>query len=103
MTAGSYQLFVNQVQTASFELKKKVLPVLYDLIMVHHDAEYLREARMINFLMHQLEDEEDEIQAITCIGFAKLLLAGIVTDEKVRQSIWTEWQLKMKLCSLGIA
>ncbi|KAB5594684.1 Condensin complex subunit 3 [Ceratobasidium theobromae] len=87
MTAGSYQLFVNQVQTASFELKKKVLPVLYDLIMVHHDAEYLREARMINFLMHQLEDEEDEIQAITCIGFAKLLLAGIVTDEKVLRSL----------------
>jgi condensin complex subunit 3 len=83
MTAGSYQLFVNQVQTASTELKKKVLPILYDLIMVHHDAEYLREPRMVNFLMHQLEDEEEEIQAITCVGFAKLLLAGIVTDDKV--------------------
>ncbi|KAJ1311200.1 hypothetical protein OPQ81_009701 [Rhizoctonia solani] len=87
MTAGSYQLFVNQVQTASPELKKKVLPILYDLIMVHHDAEYLREPRMINFLMHQLEDEEEEIQAITCVGFAKLLLAGIVTDDKVLRSL----------------
>lgn len=83
MTAGSYQLFVNQVQTASLELKRKVLPILYDLIMVHHDAEYLREARMVNFLMHQLENDEDEIQAITCVGFAKLLLAGVVTEEKV--------------------
>ncbi|CAE6447886.1 unnamed protein product [Rhizoctonia solani] len=87
MTAGSYQLFVNQVQTASPELKKKVLPILYDLIMVHHDAEYLREPRMINFLMHQLEDEDEEIQAITCVGFAKLLLAGIVTDDKVLRSL----------------
>ncbi|CAE6535416.1 unnamed protein product [Rhizoctonia solani] len=87
MTAGSYQLFVNQVQTASLELKKKVLPILYDLIMVHHDAEYLREPRMINFLMHQLEDDEEEIQAITCVGFAKLLLAGIVTDDKVLRSL----------------
>ncbi|KAF8761781.1 Nuclear condensing complex subunit [Rhizoctonia solani] len=87
MTAGSYQLFVNQVQTASTEVKKKVLPILYDLIMVHHDAEYLREPRMINFLMHQLEDEEEEIQAITCVGFAKLLLAGIVTDDKVLRSL----------------
>ncbi|CAE6456848.1 unnamed protein product, partial [Rhizoctonia solani] len=87
MTAGSYQLFVNQVQTASTELKKKVLPILYDLIMVHHDAEYLREPRMINFLMHQLEDEDEEIQAITCVGFSKLLLAGIVTDDKVLRSL----------------
>ncbi|CAE6436074.1 unnamed protein product [Rhizoctonia solani] len=87
MTAGSYQLFVNQVQTASPELKKKVLPILYDLIMVHHDAEYLREPRMVNFLMHQLEDEDEEIQAITCVGFAKLLLAGIVTDDKVLRSL----------------
>ncbi|CAE6456052.1 unnamed protein product [Rhizoctonia solani] len=87
MTAGSYQLFVNQVQTASPELKKKVLPILYDLIMVHHDAEYLREPRMINFLMHQLEDEDEEIQAVTCVGFAKLLLAGIVTDDKVLRSL----------------
>ncbi|CAE6433389.1 hypothetical protein ACGC1H_001522 [Rhizoctonia solani] len=87
MTAGSYQLFVNQVQTGSPELKKKVLPILYDLIMVHHDAEYLREPRMINFLMHQLEDEDEEIQAITCVGFAKLLLAGIVTDDKVLRSL----------------
>ncbi|KAF8605217.1 hypothetical protein BDV93DRAFT_543748 [Ceratobasidium sp. AG-I] len=87
MTAGSYQLFVNQVLTASLELKRKVLPILYDLIMVHHDAEYLREARMVNFLMHQLEDDEDEIQAITCVGFAKLLLAGVVTEEKVLRSL----------------
>ncbi|KAG8741938.1 hypothetical protein FRC10_002249 [Ceratobasidium sp. 414] len=83
MALASHQLFVNQVHTAGFELKKKVLPILYDLMMVHHDAEYLREDRMINFLMHQLEDDEDEIQAITCVGFAKLLLAGVVTDEKI--------------------
>lgn len=82
MAVGSYQLFVNQVQTAGVELKKKVLPILYDLIMVHHDAEYLREDRMINFLLYQLEDDDEEIQATTCVGFAKLLLAGVVTDEK---------------------
>ncbi|KAG9120574.1 hypothetical protein FRC07_003879 [Ceratobasidium sp. 392] len=87
MALASHQLFVNQVHTAGFELKKKVLPILYDLMMVHHDAEYLREARMINFLMHQLEDDEDEIQAITCVGFAKLLLAGVVMDEKVLRSL----------------
>ncbi|KAG8685161.1 hypothetical protein FRC08_013267, partial [Ceratobasidium sp. 394] len=87
MALASHQLFVNQVHTAGFELKKKVLPILYDLMMVHHDAEYLREDRMINFLMHQLEDDEDEIQAITCVGFAKLLLAGVVTDEKVLRSL----------------
>ncbi|KAG8729180.1 hypothetical protein FRC12_021206 [Ceratobasidium sp. 428] len=87
MTLASHQLFVNQVHTAGFELKKKVLPILYDLMMVHHDAEYLREDRMIGFLMHQLEDDEEEIQAITCVGFAKLLLAGVVTDEKVLRSL----------------
>jgi len=37
MASGSFQLFVNQVRDASSDLKVKVLPVLYDLLMVHDE------------------------------------------------------------------
>jgi condensin complex subunit 3 len=39
---------------------------------------------IINFLLHVLGNEESEkVQALMCIGIAKLLLAGIINDDRV--------------------
>lgn len=38
----------------------------------------------MTFLLHLLETEENEkIQALLCMGIAKLMLAGMITDERV--------------------
>lgn len=38
----------------------------------------------MTFLLHLLETEENEkIQALMCMGIAKLMLAGMITDERV--------------------
>ena len=40
--------------------------------------------RIVTFLLHLLETEENEkIQALLCMGIAKLMLAGMITDERV--------------------
>jgi condensin complex subunit 3 len=39
---------------------------------------------IIMFLLYVLENEEPEkVQALQCAGIAKLLLAGIISDERV--------------------
>jgi hypothetical protein len=39
---------------------------------------------IIMFLLYVLENEESEkVQALQCAGIAKLLLAGIISDERV--------------------
>lgn len=39
---------------------------------------------MITFLMQVLETEESKaVQALMCLGLAKLMLFGLVTDERV--------------------
>lgn len=43
---------------------------------------------MIDFLLHILSAEEsDRVQAVLVIGLAKLVLAGMVGDEKVLKSL----------------
>ena len=40
----------------------------------------------MTFLLHLLETEENEkIQALLCMGIAKLMLAGMITDERVSE------------------
>lgn len=37
--------------------------------------------------MHLLENEEsDKVQALLCIGISKLMLSGMITDDRVRPS-----------------
>lgn len=89
MALNSFQLFINQVQAAPEVLKIRVLKIVFDVLMVH-EGEFLGRPgdtgeRIVEFLLHVLENEEsDEAQAVTCIGIAKLMLSGMVTDERVR-------------------
>ena len=43
---------------------------------------------MIEFLLQVLGNEEsDKVQALICAGFAKLMLSGMISDERV----WHAW------------
>ena len=45
----------------------------------------LQGERIVEFLLHVLENEElDEAQAVVCVGISKLMLSGMVSDERVR-------------------
>jgi condensin complex subunit 3 len=40
---------------------------------------------VIEFLLQVLGNEEsDKVQALICTGFAKLMLSGMISDERVR-------------------
>ncbi|KZO96900.1 putative mitotic chromosome condensation-related protein [Calocera viscosa TUFC12733] len=89
----SFGLFMNQVQTASDEMKCKALKALFDMFMVHGTDflvinEVCRcEDRTNEFLLHVMGDESPEVQAVACEGIAKLMLSGMVSDETILQSL----------------
>ena len=48
-------------------------------------ANRLQGGRVIEFLLQVLGNEEsDKVQALICTGFAKLMLSGMISDERVR-------------------
>ncbi|KAA1474990.1 ARM repeat-containing protein [Dentipellis sp. KUC8613] len=92
MARNSLQLFLSQVQTAPENLKVRVLQVVFDVLMVH-DADFLAKdspqaERMVEFLLNVLSQEDsDRVQALIAMGFAKLMLSGMITDERVLTSL----------------
>lgn len=92
MAMSSFQLFLNQVQSAPEDLKVKVLQVIFDILMVY-EVELLRKSkdvadRIVTFLLQTLEVEESNaVQALLCIGISKLMINGLITDERVLTSL----------------
>ncbi|KAI5887283.1 uncharacterized protein SCHCODRAFT_060997 [Schizophyllum commune H4-8] len=92
MAVNSFQLFLSQVQAAPEELKLKVLQIVLD-ILIMYDQEFFGKPnditpQVITYLLHTLQNEDShQIQATLCIGLSKLLLAGLVYDEKVLTSL----------------
>ncbi|CCM04766.1 uncharacterized protein FIBRA_06956 [Fibroporia radiculosa] len=92
MALGSFQLFLSQVQTAPEVLKISVLQVVFDILMVH-EGDFLGPGstngdRISEFLLHLLEKEESEkVQALLCIGISKLMLSGMIVDNRVLKSL----------------
>ncbi|KAH9922432.1 nuclear condensing complex subunit [Fomitopsis serialis] len=85
-------VFSRQVQAAPEVLKTSVLHIVFDILMVH-EGDFLGPGstngdRIVTFLLHLLETEENEkIQALLCMGIAKLMLAGMITDQRVLKSL----------------
>ncbi|KAI0363430.1 ARM repeat-containing protein [Pilatotrama ljubarskyi] len=92
MALSSFQLFLSQVQTAPEVLKIRVLQIIFDILMVHEGA-FLGPGspngeKIIEFLLQLLEAEElERVQALLVMGIAKLMLSGMVTDERVLQTL----------------
>ena len=92
MAIGSFQLFLNQVATAPEVLKLRVVQIIFDILMVHEN-DFLGQSsangpQIIDFILSLLENEElDSVQALLCLGISKLMLAGMVSDERVLQTL----------------
>ncbi|KAJ4489926.1 nuclear condensing complex subunit [Lentinula aciculospora] len=92
MATNSFQLFLNQVQTAPEDLKLKVLQIVFDMLIMY-DHEFLGRSeqvshQIVSFIVQTLDSEESPvIQCVLCIGICKLLLSGQVTDTKVLLSL----------------
>ena len=88
MALSSFQLFLSQVQSAPEVLKIRVLQIIFDILMVHEGA-FLGPGspngdKIVDFLLQLLEAEElERVQALLVVGIAKLMLSGMVTDERV--------------------
>jgi condensin complex subunit 3 len=106
MALNSFQLFMSQLQSAPEVLKVQVLQIVFDILMVHEGDFLGKEGpqvwrivqlsaghlicppwqgeMIVTFLIHILENEESEkVQALLCVGIAKLLLACMISDERV--------------------
>ncbi|KAJ7635072.1 nuclear condensing complex subunit [Roridomyces roridus] len=90
---NSLQLFLSQIQQSAVEeLRLSALKSLFDLMVLYDRDLFTRsedEEKVLKFLGETLDYELDaesegsaRVQAIMCIGLAKLLLAGLVTDPK---------------------
>ncbi|KAJ6514182.1 nuclear condensing complex subunit [Mycena vitilis] len=87
----SLQLFLSQIQNAPEQLKFKILQIVFDL-MVMYDQQLWGRAEdgqaILTFLADTLEAEESPmVQAVLCVGLAKLLLAGLADDPKVLKTL----------------
>ncbi|PCH39141.1 hypothetical protein WOLCODRAFT_110578 [Wolfiporia cocos MD-104 SS10] len=92
MALKSFQLFLGQIQAAPEVLKISVLQIVFDILMVHEGdflgAESANGERIVNFLLHLLENEEAEkVQALLCIGISKLMLSGMITDDRLLRGL----------------
>jgi condensin complex subunit 3 len=113
MALNSFQLFLGQIQTAPEVLKIRVLQIVFDILMVHENDFMAKENgavgnsglnqkpmliplqgdRIVEFLLHVLNnevhnEESDKVQALLCMGLAKLVLAGIISDDQVGLDGW---------------
>ncbi|KAH9848970.1 nuclear condensing complex subunit [Lenzites betulinus] len=92
MALSSFQLFLSQVQSAPEVLKIRVLQIIFDILMVHEGA-FLGPGspngeKIIEFMLQLLDaEEQDRVQALLVIGISKLMLSGLVTDERVLQTL----------------
>ncbi|KAI0696172.1 nuclear condensing complex subunit [Cytidiella melzeri] len=87
MALQSFPLFCNQSQHASEGLKTKVLQIVLDLLLMHCSAFFQRSKetteQILSFLLQTFEQEESSsVRATICVGLSKLMLNGIVTDER---------------------
>ena len=111
MAARSLQLFLNQIAGAPTQFKLRLLQVVFDVLMVH-ESDFLsagsgdnvspefansptqieipanrvppQSDKIVEYLLSVLKaDENAEVHACVCIGLAKLLLSGMVTNTNV--------------------
>ncbi|EJC98309.1 uncharacterized protein FOMMEDRAFT_96961 [Fomitiporia mediterranea MF3/22] len=92
MALSSFQLFLSQLKSSPKSLRLKVLQVVFDIMMTYEKDLFTGPEsivqRVITFLMQVLEAEESKtVQAMMCLGLAKVMLFGLVTDERVLMSL----------------
>ncbi|KIJ25339.1 hypothetical protein M422DRAFT_38823 [Sphaerobolus stellatus SS14] len=92
MAMDSFSLFMKQINKvdAAETLRIKVLKIVFDILMVY-DKEILgaeNGKEIVPFILQSLDTAKSpEFQAVVCLGVAKLMLSGMVSDENVLKYI----------------
>jgi condensin complex subunit 3 len=91
MASQSFGLFIQQLTAADDELKVKVVQVIFDLFMVHDIptllAGIIEPHRIVELVRHMVLQDAPAVQAAACEGVAKLMLAGMIEDTAVLQTL----------------
>ncbi|KAL7422917.1 chromosome condensation complex Condensin, subunit G [Cryptotrichosporon argae] len=91
MATNSFGLFIQQLTAADDELKLKVVQVVFDLLMMHDIqtlvANTMPADKVVELVRHTLSQDVPDVQAAACEGTAKLMLAGMIDDANVLQSL----------------
>ncbi|KAH8914244.1 hypothetical protein BT69DRAFT_1233008 [Atractiella rhizophila] len=87
----AFGLFTHQSQNAEGDLRIKVLQTIFDILMLH-GLNFLSEKghspdRVIDFLLHSLDQSDPEAQATSGVGISKLMLSGMIADDEVLKSL----------------
>lgn len=105
MASNSFGLFIQQLNSADDVLKVKVCQIIFDLFLAH-DIDTLvsktmvvrqlfwisivtgltkckQPDKVVELIRHTLSLDIAEVQAVACEGVAKLMLAGMISDEVV--------------------
>ncbi|KAF8548047.1 hypothetical protein OG21DRAFT_1489698 [Imleria badia] len=87
--------FLSQVQSSPEVLKTRVLHIVFDMLMVHEGYFLGRggigSERIVEFLLHVLNGEDAEkMRALLCVGLARVVLAGVISDERISVPIFEQ-------------
>ncbi|KAG8974581.1 hypothetical protein FRB90_009747, partial [Tulasnella sp. 427] len=74
-------------QVATDEIKKRCMETVFDLLMVYESEFFKAELRIEMLLLQLLDQDSPEAQAIACEGVAKLMLSGIIADDRLLRSL----------------
>ncbi|KAF8550579.1 hypothetical protein OG21DRAFT_1487659 [Imleria badia] len=75
---NSFQLSLSQVQSSPEVLKTRVLHIVFDTLMVH-EGDFFGASASLSFYC--------TCSTLLCVGLAKLVLAGMISDERVLKSL----------------
>ncbi|OXC68612.1 hypothetical protein AYX13_02817 [Cryptococcus neoformans] len=92
MASNSFGLFIQQLNSADDVLKVKVCQIIFDLFLAHDidtlvSKTMVQPDKVVELIRHTLSLDIAEVQAVACEGVAKLMLAGMISDEVVLQSL----------------
>ncbi|KAH8928058.1 hypothetical protein BT69DRAFT_1329975 [Atractiella rhizophila] len=87
----AFGLFTHQSQNAEGDLRINVLQTTFDILMLY-GLNFLSEKghspdRVIDFLLHSLDQSDPEAQATSVVGISKLMLSGMIADDEVLKSL----------------
>ncbi|BGP37334.1 chromosome condensation complex Condensin, subunit G [Rhodotorula kratochvilovae] len=87
MALDSFLLLARQSESTVGEMQVKVLQTLFDLLVLHGvnfgEERGIGTDIILGFLGSSLDQEDPRAAATAVVGIAKLMLAGMVTDEEI--------------------
>ncbi|KAG6903032.1 hypothetical protein C0995_007465 [Termitomyces sp. Mi166 len=88
LAVNSARFFIEQVPSSPPSLQENLLQIVFDVLMVHEVELRKNRPEIIPFIIGELIDllstaASDKVRALVGLGLSKLILAGIITEEKM--------------------